>query len=115
LTDIIAQIKPELKNSNLWPKASNKLTSRINDVESNLKEKGIEVITGARDGGGNRIIKIYKLRKKEKNEEISEDERPDTDILFNPHIYRLGNSDRWGCDKCHLKDDIHYMKQHICT
>jgi hypothetical protein len=35
LTDIADQIKPELKRSSLWPKASNTLTSRINEVEQN--------------------------------------------------------------------------------
>jgi hypothetical protein len=115
LTDIVAQIKPELKNSNLWPKASNKLTARINEVEPNLKEKGIEAITGARDGDGNRIIKINNLRKK-KNKEISHtDKISDTDILFNPHIHRLGNSDIWKCERCYKSNDIHYMKQHICS
>ncbi len=65
LTDIIDQIKPELKKSNLWPKASNTLTSKINEVEPNLKEKGIEIITGEKDSEGNRIIKIKKLHKKD--------------------------------------------------
>ena len=64
LTDITDQIKPELKKSNLWPKASNKLTSKINEVEPNLKEKGIEITTGEKDSEGNRIIKIKKRCKK---------------------------------------------------
>jgi hypothetical protein len=64
LTDIIDQVKPELKKSSLWPKASNTLTSKINEVEPNLKEKGIEIITGEKDSEGNRIIRIRKLYKK---------------------------------------------------
>lgn len=69
LTDIVSQTKPELIHSNLWPKASNRLTARINEVEPNLKEKGIEIITGTRDGKGDRVIKINKLRRKVMNEE----------------------------------------------
>ena len=34
--------------------------------------------------------------------------------LFNSYIHRIGNSDTWECDKCLLKRDIHFMKQHIC-
>ena len=56
LTDIIDQTKPELKRSNLWPKASNKLTSKINEINPNLKEKGIDVITGEKNKEGDRII-----------------------------------------------------------
>jgi hypothetical protein len=63
LTDVIDQEKPDLRRSSLWPKASNALTSTINDVLHNLKEKGVEVITGERDNRGNRIIKIKKLVK----------------------------------------------------
>jgi len=121
LTDIADQIKPELKRSSLWPKASNTLTSRINEVEPNLKEKGIEVITGERDRLGNRVIKINNLQKKktpgkeislpeEKEDNINKDEK-----LFNPSIQRLGFSDTWECERCPQTGDIHYMKQHICT
>ena len=110
LTDIADQIKPELKKSNLWPKASNKLTSKINEVEPNLKEKGIEIITGEKDSEGNRVIKITKLQKSKVNENDEEGEQ-----LFNPFIHRMGYSDIWECYKCILKGDKHFMKQHICT
>jgi len=124
LTDIADQIKPELKRSSLWPKASNTLTSRINEVEPNLKEKGIEVITGERDRLGNRVIKINNLQKKEKETPSKEiplsEEKEECNInkdekLFNPSIQRLGYSDTWECERCPQTGDIHYMKQHICT
>lgn len=120
LTDIIDQVKPELKKSNLWPKASNALTFKINEVEPNLKEKGIEIITGEKDTEGNRIIKIIKLNKKIVNDggregsEKSNDDRNDNEKLFNPDIHRVGNSDNWECDNCSFRGDVHFMKQHIC-
>jgi Txe/YoeB family toxin of Txe-Axe toxin-antitoxin module len=67
LNDIIDQIKPELKRSNQWPKASNKLTYKINEIVPNLKEKGIEITTGEKNSEGNRVIKIRKLQKKTDN------------------------------------------------
>jgi hypothetical protein len=119
LTDIIDQVKPELKRSSLWPKASNALTFKINEVEPNLKEKGIEIITGEKDTEGNRIIKIRKLDKKvvKNNIEGSEKsiEENDDEKLFNPDIHRVGNSDNWECDNCSFREDIHFMKQHICA
>lgn len=111
LTDIIDQVKPELKRSNLWPKASNKLTSKINEIVSNLKEKDVEIITGEKNIEGNRVIKIRKLLK-ERNAERKEG--GEDDRLFNPYIHRLGHSDVFECDKCPQKGDIHYMKQHVC-
>jgi hypothetical protein len=114
LTDIIDQIKPELKRSNLWPKASNKLTSKINEIVSNLKEKGIEIITGEKNIEGNRIIRIRKLLKNKKNAERKEGDEDDQNRLFNPYIHRCGYSDTFACSKCPQKGDIHYMKQHIC-
>jgi hypothetical protein len=120
LTDIADQIKPELKRSNLWPKASNKLTSKINEVEPNLKEKGIEIITGEKDSEGNRIIKVRKLQKNTYDINGNEKKQNDNDEnnqehLFNSNIHRIGYSDIWECDNCRLKGDIHFMKQHICT
>ena len=117
---IIVQIKPGVKRSNMWPKASNKLTSKINEVAPNLKEKGIIIITGEKNTKGDRIIKIEKIRKYENSEvnKIYEDNHNDDeehDKLFNPFIHRLGNSDIFDCDKCSLKGDVHFMKQHICS
>ena len=121
LTDIIDQVKPELKRSSLWPKASNALTFKINEVEPNLKEKGIEIITGEKDTEGNRIIRIRKLYKKiindgssEVSEKSTEKYENENEKLFNPDIYRVGNSDNWECDNCSFRGDIHFMKQHIC-
>ena len=31
-----------------------------------------------------------------------------------PIIYRLGDSDTWGCKNCRLKGDIHEMRNHVC-
>ncbi|WP_458718827.1 bifunctional DNA primase/polymerase [Candidatus Nitrosocosmicus sp. R] len=92
LTDIIDQIKPELRRSNLWPKGSNKLTSKINEVIPNLKEKGIDVITGERNKEGNRIIRIEKLRNRRTN--LVEENKE-----FNPNIHRKRFSDNFECDK----------------
>lgn len=121
LTDITDQIQPELKRSNLWPRASNKLTFRIKEIAPNLKEKGIEVITGEKDKEGNWVFRINKMQPKQKKEadnkttEEGEENVPEKDRLFNIHIHRLGYSDTFECDRCPLKGDIHYMKQHACS
>jgi hypothetical protein len=121
LTDIIDQIKPELKRSNEWPKASNKLTSILNSVANNLKEKGIEVITGERDTHGNRIIKIHNLSKNikcrvsEDNNVVNSSNQEKDTIQFNPNIHRKGYSDNFECGLCPLVGDIHLMKSHICS
>ncbi len=107
LTDIIDQTKPELKRSNLWPKASNKLTSKINEIIPNLKEKGIDIVTGEKNREGNRIIRLEKLQKR--SGYIVEEERE-----FNPDIHRKEYSDQFECDKCSLEGDIHLMKDHVC-
>ena len=31
-----------------------------------------------------------------------------------PIIYRLEDSDTWGCKNCRLKGDIHEMRDHVC-
>ncbi|CAN5875455.1 hypothetical protein BH23THE1_BH23THE1_20500 [soil metagenome] len=108
LTDIIDQTKPELKRSNLWPKASNRLTSKINEIIPNLKEKAIDIVTGERDKEGNRIIRLEKLWNK--STEMKEEDQE-----FNPNIHRKGYSDQFECDKCTLKGDIHLMKGHTCV
>ncbi|CAN5776192.1 hypothetical protein BH23THE1_BH23THE1_18030 [soil metagenome] len=107
LTDIIDQTKPELKRSNLWPKASNRLTSKINEISPNLKEKGIDILTGERDKEGNRIIRLEKFSKRSVSLEYEDRE-------FNPNIQRKGYSDNFECDNCSLEGDIHLMKGHIC-
>jgi hypothetical protein len=115
----VDQIKPELKRSNLWPKASNALTSKINEVEPNLKEKGIEIITGEKDSEGNRVIKIRKLHKKMQDVDVNQkkidESKEEGEQLFNRYIHRSGYSDNWECNKCSLKGDIHFMKHHICA
>jgi hypothetical protein len=107
LTDIIDQIKPELKRSNLWPKASNKLTSKINEIIPNLKEKGIDIVTGEKNKEGKRIIRLEKLWNRSDNSVDKERE-------FNHHIHRKGYSDNFECDNCPLEGDIHLMKDHTC-
>jgi hypothetical protein len=130
LTNMIDQVKPDLKRSNLWPKASNSLTPKINEIKSNLKQKNVDVVTGERDSHGNRIIMITKLpdqRKRVVFDGSSDDYdtknsdmpmfiegQEDNDIFFNRNIRRIGYSDTWECDLCSQKEDIHYMKQHIC-
>jgi hypothetical protein len=104
-------------------KVSNTLTSRINEVVPNFKEKDIEVIIGEKDTHENRVIKIHNLQKKKAHgKEISlpEEKQQEDNInkdekLFHPSIQRLGNSDTWECDRCPQKGDIHYMKQLIGT
>jgi hypothetical protein len=113
LTDIIDQIKPELKRSNLWPKACNKLTSRINEILPNLKEKDLEIIRGEKNIQGDRVIKIRKLQK-EKIDSIEIKDNDENEKLFNPHIHRVGDSDTFDCERCTQRGDIHYMKQHNC-
>jgi hypothetical protein len=29
-------------------------------------------------------------------------------------IFRFGHSDIWACENCKQKDDVHYMRQHLC-
>ncbi|CAN5707420.1 hypothetical protein BH23THE1_BH23THE1_17410 [soil metagenome] len=127
LTNMIDQVKPDLKKSNLWPKASSTLTPKINEVKPNLKQRGVDIVTGERDNEGNRIITITKLSIVNKNFDNEDSEQVKLmDILtkedeenegesFNPHIYRLGSTDTWRCDKCPQKADIHFMKKHRCT
>lgn len=50
-----------------------------------------------------------------KTTEEGEENVPEKDRLFNIHIHRLGYSDTFECDRCPLKGDIHYMKQHACS
>ncbi|MEJ7642660.1 MAG: hypothetical protein WKF36_10800 [Candidatus Nitrosocosmicus sp.] len=117
LTDIIDQTKPELKHSKLWPKASNKLTSKINEIEPNLKEKGIRISTGEKNSEGNRVIKIRKIPKENSDSDDNIKhlgEIGDGSLLFNPSIHRLGYSDTFDCERCPQKGDIHFMKQHLC-
>jgi hypothetical protein len=122
LTDIIDQFKPELKKSSLWPKASNALSSKINEVEPNLKEKVIEIVTWEKDDDGNRIIRIRNLYKKiiindssiEGIEKSTDEYDNENEELFNPYIHRIGNSDNWECDNCSFRGDIHFIKQHLC-
>jgi hypothetical protein len=108
LTDIIDQTKPELKRSNLWPKASNKLTSKINEIIPNLKDNGIDIITGEKNREGNRIIRLENLK-------ITSNSSRDEEREFNPNIHRKGHSDIFECEKCSLKGDIHLMKKHSCV
>ncbi len=128
LTNMIDQVKPDLKKSNLWPKASSTLTPKINEVKPNLKQRGVEITTGERDNEGNRVITITKLSSIKKNFDDNEEsgqvelgdiltneEEENEGESFNPNIYRIGSTDTWGCYKCPLREDIHFMKQHICT
>ena len=110
LTDVVDLIKPDIKRSNLWPKASSKLTCKINEIIPNLKEKDIEIVTGERDNKGDRVIKIRKLQRQKDDEKKIDS----SNGLFNPNIHRLGYSDTFECDRCVQRGDIHFMKQHLC-
>lgn len=127
-TNMIDQIKPDLKKSNLWPKASSTLTPKINEVKPNLKQRGVDIVTGERDHEGGRIITITKLSTIKNdfndNEEgcqvklmnmLSEEPEQDDGESFNPNICRIGYSDTWECKKCPQKGDIHFMKKHPCS
>lgn len=109
LTDIIDQIKPELKRSKMWPTISSKLTSEINKVSPNLKEKNIEVETGKKYEG-KRVIRLKNI-----SQITSRDNKRKEQEIFNPFIHRLEQSDTFECEKCSRKGDIHFMKQHHCT
>jgi hypothetical protein len=96
------------------------MTSKLNNFANNLKEKGIEVITGERDSQGNRIIKIHNLRKNSKNnlhrdESSAYSSNQKDRSQFNPNIHRIGYSDNFECILCPLVGDIHLMKGHICS
>ena len=81
----------------------------------NLKEKGIEIITGEKNSEGNRVIKIRKLKKHKIDNAEETINKDDEEELFNPRIHRLGYSDNFECDICPQRGDIHFMKQHICN
>jgi hypothetical protein len=125
LTNMIDQAKPDLKKSNLWPKASSTLTPKINEVKPNLRLRGVDIITGARDNKGNRVISITKLppikkefddKKDSEQTKLTETKEKENELnSFNPSIYRIGSTDTWGCDNCPQKGDIHFMKKHPCT
>lgn len=46
LEDIISQIYHDLKRSNLWPKAANRLTAKIKEIIPNLLKRNIDIVTG---------------------------------------------------------------------
>ncbi|WP_161486432.1 bifunctional DNA primase/polymerase [Candidatus Nitrosocosmicus hydrocola] len=128
LTNMIDQIKPDLKKSSLWPKASSALTPKINEVKTNLRHRGVHIVTGERDKDGKRIITMTKLSTNKKicNESkenglsklmnvITEVQEQNDREFFNPDIYRIRNTDNWACKKCSQVGDIHYMKKHTCA
>ena len=108
-----------------WPKASSTLTPKINEVKSNLKHRGVDIVTGERDTEGYRIITITKLLTIKKSFDDNEEDgqvnlmdilsKEDEDESFNPKIYRIGSTDIWECNNCPQSGDIHFMKKHICT
>jgi hypothetical protein len=128
LTNMIDQIKPDLKKSSLWPKASSALTPKINEVKTNLRYRGVHIVTGERDRDGKRIITITKLsinkktsNKWEENGQVNliniktEALEQHDGEFFNRDIYRIRNTDNWACIKCSQVGDIHYMKKHVCN
>ena len=44
-----------------WPKSPNYLSRRLNEIKTNLREKGIEIETGSKDEKNNRQIIIRKV------------------------------------------------------
>lgn len=79
----------------------------MNEIRPNLKEKGIDILTGERDKKGNRISLVEKFSKRSNSLDGHERE-------FNPNIHRIGYSAQFECDKCSLEGDIHLMKGHDC-
>lgn len=61
-----------------WPKSPNYLSRRLNEIKTNLREKGIEIEKGNKDKKDNRLIVIRKLssissnRRKQENQEEKE-------------------------------------------
>jgi hypothetical protein len=53
-------LKINIKNHSSWIKSSNQLSRRLNEIKTNLREKGI-VIERQKDNAGNKIIKICKV------------------------------------------------------
>ena len=121
LEDIISQVYYDLRRSNLWPKAANRLTAKINEITPNLLKRNIEIVTGDKNSEGNRVIKIRKLNNDTNNSSLEKDKNHDDnsghhpDIPFiNINIHRIGRLDTFECDKCPKTGDIHFMKQHSC-
>ena len=120
LEDIISQIYYDLRRSNLWPKAANRLTAKINEITPNLLKRNIEVVTGEKNSEGNRVIKICNLNNSN-NSSVEKDKNhgentPNSlnDQFINLNIHRIGRSDTFACDKCPKTGDKHFMKEHSC-
>jgi hypothetical protein len=54
------KLKIDIKKISSWPKSPNQLSRRLNEIKTNLREKGI-VIENYRDKKGHRKIKIHKV------------------------------------------------------
>jgi hypothetical protein len=54
------KLKIDIKKISFWPKSPNQLSRRLNEIKTNLREKGI-VIENYRDKKGHRKIKIHKV------------------------------------------------------
>jgi hypothetical protein len=64
LTEIAeTKLKINIQRILSWPKSPNQLSRRLNEIKTNLREKGIE-ITKEKDKKGNRKIKICKVSSK---------------------------------------------------
>ncbi len=62
LNDIAeTKLKFPIQRMNSWPKSPSHLSRRLNEIKTNLREKGIEIETGKKDANGNRKITIRKV------------------------------------------------------
>jgi hypothetical protein len=81
--NIIAEnnLKINIKNNSSWVKSSNQLSRRLNEIKSNLREKGI-VIERHKDNKGNKIIKICKLSPESSYRQEPADQAQDSNEMF---------------------------------
>lgn len=116
--DIIDQVNYNIKRTNYWPKTPTILTRRLNEITPHLLMRGIEIVTGEKNNKGNRVIRVENIKHKDsiaKNREDAGDdinEKSCSSSCVNLYIHRIGNSDRFECEICRYRDDIHAMKQH---
>jgi hypothetical protein len=112
---------------------------KVYDIEANIQTKLPPTECEGREGRegqyspmvGNTAVEILEVEKKNekisnkdiKNQETSQ-EMKDKEVpnpIVEPsqpsqpsHIYRIGETDRFGCNNCKLKGDKWFMQEHSC-